>query len=81
MWKILFGKGKECWRQMNFSRKVIKIFGEMKRMDFDRNIVHFLDRCSLSNHIQLSISFSNVYGSLQDFFVANQGKGITVQKI
>ena len=73
MWMILFAKRKEQLKQMNFSRKVKIIFEEMKKMNFDKNIVNFLERCSFDNYIQLSIRFSNVYGTLKDFLEAIQG--------
>ena len=75
MWKILFEKGKEQWKQMNFSKKVNKTFGQMKKINYDKNIVIFLRNCLLSNYIELSIRFTTVYGTLKDFLKDIQGKG------
>ena len=74
MWKLLFEKDKEELKQMKFSKQSIKKIVQMKKIVFDKKIAAFLQRCSLTNHVQLSIRFSNVYTTFEDFIKRIQGK-------
>ena len=58
---------------MNFSKQVVKQISQMKTITFDDNIAIFLDRCSVNNHIQISISFAKVYGDFDNFIKQIEG--------
>ena len=76
MWKILFDKEREEMKQMHFSKQSIKKFLQMRNIIFDKKIAAFLQHCSLSDYVQLSIRFSKVYTTFENFIKRIQGKRI-----
>ena len=80
MWKSLFDKDKEELKQMLFSKQAIKKIVQMKKIVFDKKITAFLQQCLLTNYVQLSIRFSNVYNTFEDFIKRIQGKRINKNK-
>ena len=81
MWKTLFDKDKEELKQMQFSKQSIKKFVQMKKIVFDKKIKAFLQRCSINDYVQLSIRFSNVYTTFENFIKQIQGKRQRIIKI
>ena len=76
MWKSLFDKDKEELKQMQFSKQAIKKFLQLKKIVFDKKITDFLQQCLLTNYVQLSIRFSYVYATFEDFIKRIQEKRI-----
>ena len=75
IWELLFEKNKRELKEMNFSKQAVKEISQMKTIKFDENIAIFLERCSVEDHMQLSISFANVYENFDGFIKQIEGKG------
>lgn len=67
MWEEIFKKSIPELKKMKFSKESIKFLMDMRTKKFDKKIVSFLQRCSVTDYIQLSIGFSNVYVTFDGF--------------
>ena len=74
MWQTLLDKNKDELREMKFSKRAIRKFALLRRIKFDKKIVIFLQKCEIIDYIQLSIRFSNVYTTFENFKDRIEGK-------
>lgn len=59
---------------MKFSKQAVRIFVQLRKVEFDKKLMTFLKHCLPASHVQISISFSKVYGTYEKFI--NRIKGI-----
>ena len=79
MWQTLSMENINELKQMKFSRQAIRKFKQLRQTDF--KIVTFLQKCLITDYVQLSISFLNVYTTFEDFIKRIQGKRINMCKL